>query len=146
MGGELAATQRGATWSGVERRGAAPSEDARPTCMLNGTATPPKGPTIGEHVPTIQIERTEDDSKGAFRASVDGVPAGLMTYSRMNDSAIIVDHTEVFDGFEGTGVGKQLVEFGVTWARESHHRIMPLCPFAHALFQRTPSYADVWFR
>jgi uncharacterized protein len=85
-------------------------------------------------------------TKGAFVATADGTRAGEMTYSRMNDHAVIVDHTAVFSGFEGTGLGKQLVEQGVRWAREHDSRIMPLCPFARALFERTPEYHDVWFR
>ncbi len=85
-------------------------------------------------------------NRGAFVATANGVPAGVMTYSRMNNHAVIVDHTAVFDGFEGTGLGKQLVEHGVAWAREHGQKIMPLCPFARALFERTPAYQDVWFR
>lgn len=84
--------------------------------------------------------------KGAFVATADGVRAGEMTYSRMNEHAVIVDHTAVFSEFEGTGLGRQLVAHGVDWAREHGQRIMPLCPFARALFERTPAYHDVWFR
>lgn len=85
-------------------------------------------------------------SKGAFIAMVDGTRAGEMTYSRMNEHAVIVDHTAVFSSYEGTGLGKQLVAYGVAWARDHDHKIMPLCPFARALFERTPEYHDVWFR
>lgn len=85
-------------------------------------------------------------TKGAFIATSTGSRAGEMTYSRMNEHAVIVDHTAVFAGFEGTGLGTQLVEHGVAWARAHDQKIMPLCPFARALFERTPAYHDVWFR
>lgn len=94
----------------------------------------------------VEFTHTVTDMKGAFVATVDGTQAGEMTYSRMNDHTVIVDHTGVFDGFENTGLGKQLVAHGVAWAREQDQKIMPLCPFARALFERTPEYADVWFR
>lgn len=85
-------------------------------------------------------------TKGAFIARANDTRAGQMTYSRMNEHAVIVDHTEVFDGFDGTGLGTQLVAHGVDWARANAQKIMPLCPFARALFERTPEYHDVWFR
>ncbi len=85
-------------------------------------------------------------TKGAFVATAAGERAGEMTYSRMNARAVIVDHTGVLGDFEGTGLGKQLVAHAVEWARENDQKIMPLCPFARALFERTPEYQDVWFR
>ncbi len=95
-----------------------------------------------------QFEFTHEvnGSKGAFVATAAGKRAGEMTYSRMNAHAIIVDHTGVLNEFEGTGLGKQLVEHGVAWARENDQKIMPLCPFARALIERIPEYEDVWFR
>lgn len=95
-----------------------------------------------------QFEFTHEvtGTKGAFLATANGTHAGEMTYSRLNDHVVIVDHTGVFGGFEGTGLGKALVDHGVRWAREHQQRIMPLCPFARALFERTPESQDVWFR
>jgi predicted GNAT family acetyltransferase len=94
----------------------------------------------------LAVRRSETDSKGAFSAWEGERHAGEMTYSRLNPSVIIVDHTEVLAGFEGKGVGKQLVARGVEWAREHGQKIMPLCPFARKVFERTPEYADVWFK
>jgi predicted GNAT family acetyltransferase len=97
-------------------------------------------------VSAFEFSHEVSGTKGAFVALAAGTRAGEMTYSRMNAHAVIVDHTGVFEGFEGTGLGKQLVAYGVAWAREHQQRIMPLCPFARALFERTPAYQDVWFR
>ncbi len=94
----------------------------------------------------FEFTHNEDNGKGAFSATADGQRAGEMTYSRMNAHAVIVDHTGVSAAFEGQSLGKQLVEHGVQWARENEQKIMPLCPFARALFERTPAYQDVWFR
>lgn len=95
---------------------------------------------------SFEFSHTESDNKGAFVAKRDGHVAGKMTYSRMSPVAVIIDHTEVRPGFEGHALGKQLVTRGVTWARETGQRILPLCPFAKALFERTPEFADVWYR
>jgi predicted GNAT family acetyltransferase len=94
----------------------------------------------------FEFTHREVDGKGVFLATEDGQRAGEMTYSRMNAHAVIVDHTGVSAAFEGRSLGKQLVEHGVQWARANGQKIMPLCPFARALFERTPEYHDVWFR
>ena len=84
--------------------------------------------------------------KGSFTARDGDRRAGVATYSRLNASVVIMDHTEVDDAFKGKGVGKALVAREVAWAREQGQKIMPLCPFTKALFERTPAYADVWYR
>lgn len=94
----------------------------------------------------FDIRRAEENSKGSFTAWDGDTRAGEMTYSRGNPTLVIVDYTDVVPGFEGKGVGKQLVSAAVAWARESGQKIMPLCPFARATFERTKDYADVWFK
>lgn len=94
---------------------------------------------------SIEIRRTESDSKGAFTAWDGETRAGTMTYSRLNDQVVIIDHTETEPGFEGRGVGKRLVTHGVEWAREHDQKLMPLCPFAKSVFDRTPDWQDVRF-
>jgi predicted GNAT family acetyltransferase len=45
----------------------------------------------------------------------------------------------------GNGVGKQLVMAAVHYAREKQLKIMPLCPFAKSVFDKTPEIRDVEF-
>lgn len=73
----------------------------------------------------------------------DGKQAGKMTYSRMGQSKIIIDHTEVEEPFKNTGAGRELVEHGVEWARENDTKILPLCAFAKNLIDRDPDLQDV---
>lgn len=73
----------------------------------------------------------------------DGKQAGKMTYSRMGQSKIIIDHTEVEEPFKNTGAGRELVEHGVEWARENDTKILPLCSFAKNLIDRDPDLQDV---
>lgn len=79
-----------------------------------------------------------------FRAVSNGEMWGEMTYSRAGDTLIIIDHTQVFEGHEGKGVGKALVVAAVERARAEGFKIMPLCPFARAQFERHPDWVDVW--
>ena len=43
----------------------------------------------------------------------------------------------------GTGAGARLVKAAVEWARAEKMQLMPLCPFAKSVFEKTPEYADV---
>jgi uncharacterized protein len=56
---------------------------------------------------------------------------------------VIIDHTQVDDALRGKGAGKKLVEAAVEWARAENQKMIPLCPFARSVFDKTPDYADV---
>jgi len=94
----------------------------------------------------LEIRQAEADGKGSFTAWDGDRRAGVGTYSRLNPTVVIMDHTEVDPAFGGKGVGKALVAHEVAWAREHGQQIMPLCPFTKAMFERTPAYGDVWYR
>lgn len=68
-----------------------------------------------------------------------------MTYSKAGPGKFIIDHTEVDESSKGQGVGYQLVEAAVVYARENNQKIMPLCPFASAVFRKKSEYKDLLF-
>ena len=90
-----------------------------------------------------QITRETDGHKGAFVIDGDGARLATMTYTAAGDDLVIIDHTEVSDALRGTGAGKALVAAVVEWARSEHKGILPLCPFAKSVFDRTPEFSDV---
>ncbi|HAC25160.1 MAG TPA: GNAT family N-acetyltransferase [Cytophagales bacterium] len=92
----------------------------------------------------MEIQREEHGSKGAFFISAQGKRLAEMTYSKAGDTRLIIDHTEVSDALKGKGAGKQLVTAAVNFARQQKIKILPLCPFARAVFEKTPEFADVW--
>ena len=65
-----------------------------------------------------------------------------MTYT-VAGTRVIIDHTQVDDSLRGEGVGAKLVHAAVEWARAEHARLLPLCPYAKSVFDKTPDYADV---
>lgn len=87
----------------------------------------------------------EDGRKGKFEILVDGTLAGEMTYTWAGDTKFIIDHTEVKEGFEGQGLGKKLVLAAVDFAREKNAKIMPLCPYAKSVFDKSPDLKDILF-
>ncbi|MFS4417490.1 GNAT family N-acetyltransferase [Maribacter sp. 2307ULW6-5] len=91
----------------------------------------------------MEITRTETENKGAAIATKEGKKAGEMTYSKASASLIIIDHTEVDQAFKGQGVGKKLLYDLVDMARQKKVQIIPLCPFAKAMFNRHEELQDV---
>ena len=82
-------------------------------------------------------------SKGYFYVSVDGKQEGKMTFVFAGNDKIIIDHTEVNEGNNGKGFGKKMVAKAVEYAREKNIKIIPLCPFAKKVFDKTPEIRDV---
>lgn len=72
--------------------------------------------------------------------------AAVMTYVISNPELYIIDHTLVENAYRGQGLGDQLVEAIVEYARENGIKILPLCPFAKGRFERFSEYADVLHR
>ena len=82
-------------------------------------------------------------SKGYFYVSVDGKQEGKMTFVFAGNDKIIIDHMEVNPGNNGKGYGKKMVDKAVEYAREKNIKIIPLCPFAKKVFDKTPEFRDV---
>ena len=89
-----------------------------------------------------EITHQRNGQRGAFVIARDGQTLAQMTYS-MGAGIAIVDHTDVDAALRGTGAGARLVKAAVEWARAEKVRIMPLCPFARSVFDKTPDYGDV---
>ncbi len=91
----------------------------------------------------LEVKQNNKETKGEFVATFDGQKAGLMTYSWAGDDKIIIDHTEVEPAYNGKGVGKAMVYKAVEFARENNLKIIPLCPFVKATFQKNEEIRDV---
>ncbi|WP_172253387.1 GNAT family N-acetyltransferase [Saccharibacillus deserti] len=73
----------------------------------------------------------------------DGQEVGKVTYMPNEEGVLMIDHTFVAESMRGQKAGERLVERVVELARDTGAKIDPVCPFANALFQRKPEYADV---
>ena len=89
-----------------------------------------------------EIKREQTGQRGAFFLEREGKRLAEMTYS-LGGAIAIIDHTDVDDSLRGTGTGAKLVKAAVEWARAEKLQVMPLCPFAKSVFDKTPGYADV---
>ena len=100
----------------------------------------------------ITIQHQETEKSGVFeawmRATEEGactepVHVGEMTYVRPTPERMIIDHTRVFEGFEGRGIARQMVVAAVDFARANNRRIIPVCSYAQKVLTRTDEYKDI---
>jgi uncharacterized protein len=93
------------------------------------------------------IQREEQGHRGAFYIERDGERVAEQTFSRSPDGKIVmIDHTEVSVSLRGQGVAGQLTLAAVEWARKAVVKLVPVCPFARAVFDKDPSIRDVLAR
>ncbi|MFV0164395.1 N-acetyltransferase [Empedobacter falsenii] len=78
----------------------------------------------------LRIKQIDDKKNGAF-AILDG------------DDKIIIDHTEVDEAYGGQGIGKKVLLALVDWTRNNNIKVIPLCPFAKAQFDKNTEIRDV---
>lgn len=94
------------------------------------------------------MENTKVIFKDHIHAEVqlfsDGLQIGQMGLA-MTGGRLAVFHTEVKPEFEGRGFAKLLLNELVRYAREKELKIIPLCPYVNAQFQRhSAEFEDVW--
>ncbi len=75
----------------------------------------------------------------------EGTVLAEMVYTLPGPDKMIIEHTEVSEELRGQNVGYLLLQTAVDWARHHERKIIPLCPFASAVFKKKPEYADVLF-
>lgn len=90
-----------------------------------------------------EVQLEVNDRKGFFYISIDGKTEAKMTFVFAGPNKIIIDHTEVNEGHNGKGFGKKMVTKAVEFAREKGIKIVPLCPFAKKVFDKTTEFNDV---
>ena len=92
----------------------------------------------------LRIELEESGSKGRYVYRPEsGGDAAEITFSRVSETRIIVDHTGVPESMRGQGIGQKLAAHVVEDARSKGIAIIPLCPFFKAMAQRHEDWQDV---
>lgn len=94
----------------------------------------------------MEVKHETNQKNGTFFIEDNGTRIAYMAYVFAGDTKFIIDHTVVLPAYEGKGLGRQLVKAAVEFAREKNLKILPLCPYAKAVFDKTPDYYDVLFK
>lgn len=92
----------------------------------------------------VTVTRELTASKGRYVGRIAGVEGEAeLTFSRANPQLVIADHTGAPDSMRGMGAARALVERLVADARAEGFKIVPLCPFVKAQFERHPDWSDL---
>jgi len=90
----------------------------------------------------IQHKRAETRGVFFIPGEEDDFLAELI-YMKKEPDTMIIEHTEVGDELKGQNVGYQLVHMAIEYARTHNLKVIPMCPFAKAIFDKKPEYRDV---
>ena len=88
---------------------------------------------------TVSIEREELNGNHEFVLRVDGERLGFLEFTRPEVGVMRIEYVEVSPELRGTGLGKQLVERAVAFAKDSELRVIPICSYARAVIHRDPA-------
>ena len=91
----------------------------------------------------MEVQSNINDKNGFFYIEENGKTEAKMTFVFAGEDKIIIDHTEVNEGNNGKGYGKMMVAKAVEFAREKNIKIIPLCPFAKSVINKTPEFQDI---
>lgn len=60
----------------------------------------------------------------------------------LSDGRLVLVHTEVPPSLGGRGIGGQLVQAAVAFAKQEQLKVVPICPFARTYLRRHPEIAE----
>lgn len=78
-----------------------------------------------------------------FDAECDGRHIGEITFVRIAGNKLLIDHTGVEPEFRNNEIGLNLLRHVVNFARVHNWRVVTICPFARAMFNRYHEFDDV---
>ncbi len=94
----------------------------------------------------MQIQHEDDGRRGRFFIEEDGRQLAEMYYEWHAADHFTILHTEVDDSLGGKGVGKQLLQRAVEYARERGVLIRPVCPFAKRVMEGSEEYQPMIYK
>ena len=89
---------------------------------------------------TTDVRDAPDRSR--YEVTVDGELAGFAAYNDA-DGARVFTHTEIFDAFEGKGIGSVLARGALDAVRSAGTEVVARCPFIARYIERHDEYQDL---
>jgi uncharacterized protein len=91
----------------------------------------------------MMVQHQQKENRGQFFVPDGDDIVAEMTYIRHDPKTMIIDHTQVDTELRGQNIGYQLVCAAVEYARDHQMKIVPVCVFARAVFEKKPEFGDV---
>jgi predicted GNAT family acetyltransferase len=91
----------------------------------------------------MEIQHRQDGQRGAFFYAEQDKRLAEMVYVMAGPTKMIIEHTEVDESLKGKGVGMKLLLALVDFVRKEEIKVIPLCPFAKAAFEKRADFQDV---
>jgi len=89
--------------------------------------------------PKVTIEREELNGANEFVLRIDGERLGFLEFTRPEVGVMRIEYVEVSPQLRGSGLGQQLVEKAVAFAKDTQLTVIPICSYARAVMQRDPA-------
>jgi uncharacterized protein len=88
------------------------------------------------------------DTKTEFYIAMDGHIVAQLEFvpfvrERDHQEVILINHTLVAEHYRGRGLGRELINRVVKYARAEHRQIIPVCPFAKMILEGDNKYKDI---
>ena len=92
----------------------------------------------------MNAEVHNNPTENRYEVWADGELAGYAQYG-LGRGRIAFVHTEVYESYEGLGLGSRLARAALNDARARGLKVMPLCPFIAGFIERhLDEYRDLW--
>ncbi|WP_339699827.1 GNAT family N-acetyltransferase [Algoriphagus aquimarinus] len=91
----------------------------------------------------IKIKHEFDGKRGSFYLEEGAKRFAEMVYVMAGQKKMIIEHTEVDESLKGQGIGGKLLDELVDYVRKEDIKVIPLCPFAKAMFKKKEELRDV---
>ncbi len=92
---------------------------------------------------TEEIQYIISDKQDACTAVLRGKKIGEITYVRVGFDKLIIDYTIVEPEYRNQHIGLTLLRNVADMARGQKRRVITLCPFARAMFNRFSEFDDI---
>jgi len=94
----------------------------------------------------VSIDREELNGVHEFVLRIDGERLGFLEFTRPDVGVMRIEYVEVSPELRGTGLGRQLVEKAVSFAKDAELRVIPICSYARAVMQRDPALSAAMYK
>lgn len=92
----------------------------------------------------MKFENNRSGNGGYISLSNEEEEIGRLTYTLFPDEEkMVISFVMVHPKYEGKGMGKLLVQEGISFARNNHWKVYPHCSYARSVMMRLPDVEDI---